>query len=99
MEFEVSPELAREYQRLAHAVQSGIEYLKEYNPNLVNTKHLRTGIDLSKCEESALVRLLIEKGVITADEYFTKVNEVLKEEVKRSEKQLKDIIGTDITLG
>lgn len=80
------------YAQLAHAVQTGVAFcITGPNPNLAREcepKHLRTGLNVVMCEHSALVRLLMKKGVITEEEYYDEVIVVLKAEVASYEKRL-----------
>src|ERR671925_1419165 len=83
----------KRYKELGHAVQSGIAWkialenpdVLDINkdPNLCAHKHLRTGIDLTKSDHGALAALLIERGIISQDEYFAFLIDYLEKE-KRS---------------
>ena len=54
----------RRYLRAAHAVQTGVGLELEHDPASGTPKHLRTGLNLSKAEHGALVRLLIARGAV-----------------------------------
>lgn len=69
--------------RLMHAIQSAIAFkmnLPGYGA--AEPKHMRVGIDSSKAEHAALVQLLVKAGVITDQDYFRSVCELLEHEVK-----------------
>lgn len=56
-----------------HGVQSGVALKMNHDGGPVSgetsPKHLRTGVNAAMVEHSALTKLLIDKGVITVDEY------------------------------
>lgn len=89
------------YLRAAHAVQTGVAYTLEYDPSPGTPKHLRTGLDLSKAEHGALVRLLIAKGLFTEDEYLQAIVDAVEEEKRAYEQRLSEHYGgkTKIELG
>lgn len=84
------------YNRAAHAMQTGVAFLigndaepwppvaKEINP-----KHLRVGINVALRDMASLVKLLIDKGFITLDEYEKALADGMEEEVKIHEEILK----------
>lgn len=51
-------------------------------------KHLRVGVNSALCNQAALVRLLVSKGIITWDEYGKEVADEVEREVKRHREQL-----------
>lgn len=55
-----------------HAMQTGVMYQMQPggNPKDTEPKHLRTGVNSALVNSSALAALLIEKGLITEDEYY-----------------------------
>jgi hypothetical protein len=97
------------YRALCHAVQTGIgwEIARENpacvdinaDPNLRYHKHLRTGIDVTKSDQGSLVALLIEKGVITDDEYLDAIVAGMEREKALYEQSLSEYMGTPIKLG
>lgn len=96
------------YEKLAHAVQSGVAYtlaidhpeVEDINKddNLREHKHLRTGIDTSKADLGALVSLLIEKGLFTEDEYIDSLVMYMLNEKRRYEESLSKHYGKKVTL-
>lgn len=54
---------------------------------------------MQRCDQAALVRLLVAKGVITKQEYRDAVVEEMRREVKRYEDRPSEHYGRPITLG
>lgn len=92
-------EFHEEYNRLAHAVQTGVMYVLERDPSGASPKHLRTGVNTAKVELGALCKLLIDKGLVTQDEVFGYILDGLRDEIAMYERQLKQQFGAEITLG
>lgn len=86
------------YRQHLHAVQSGIAYLMQHRPKMVEVKHLRVGIDSLKVEMAALATLLINRGVFTEAEYVEALADAMAAEVARSEKELSELYGVTVTL-
>jgi hypothetical protein len=78
-------EESERYYRAAHAMQSGVAYEMSQGCHDTEPKHLRVGINAAMVEHSALVELLIAKGILTRREYFTSVADEMENEVKRYE--------------
>lgn len=91
-------EFTAEYERLAHAVQTGVMYELERDPHSGTPKHLRVGINTVKADLGAMTRLLIDKGVISMDEAFGYMLDGLREEVKMYERSLSTKYGITVTL-
>ena len=87
-----------EYEQLAHAMQSGVAMQMEVHPGETTPKHLRVGINSAMSDHGALVKLLIDKGVFTEDEYLAVLVEFMRREVESYEQQLTTHFGTKITL-
>jgi hypothetical protein len=87
---------AKRYQQLAHAMQSGVAYEKDEFER--EHKHLRVGINAAHVDHSALVGLLIKKGIITQEEYLDALVEAMEAEVKRYEEKLSRDYGANISL-
>lgn len=81
------------YKRHAHAVLSAIGF----NPNktALEPRHLRVGIDMGKADTAGLVNLLIDKGVLSAQEYIEAVEKSAAEEVERQKQALARELGID----
>ncbi len=70
------------YRALGHALQSGVAFTMPIAPKETEPKHLRVGINIALSDGSALVRLLIAKGLITEREYVEAVIAGLEAEVE-----------------
>lgn len=46
-------------------------------------KHLRVGINAAMCDHGALVRLLVEKGIIAEADYLQAITDETRREVER----------------
>lgn len=81
-------DLGLTYLEALHAVQTGVKYeiaISDF-PSRDDTtphspKHLRTGVNMAMVEISALVWLLIEKGIITESEYLEALRLATNQEV------------------
>lgn len=93
-------EFMKEYARLGHAIQTGVAYDHQYGSNDGSPKHLRTGLSCVMSDFGSLARLLIAKGIITEQEYFTAILEGLRQEVSTYEERVQNHTGgkTKITL-
>jgi hypothetical protein len=83
----------KRYRDASHAMQTGVrlrmssEGIKDDNHLEVfqgecSPKHLRVGVNTSLSNQGALVKLLIEKGIITDKEYMKKIADFMEQEVK-----------------
>lgn len=97
-----SPEAEAEYRRLGHAVQSGVAASIEMmgaNAAAADPKHLRTGVNMAFIEQQALLRILIDKGIIaSADEFLATACTVLEEEIARYEQMLEQHLDGKVIL-
>ena len=93
----------KEYRALVHAMQSGVamKMNRDGGPESGETspKSLRVGVNSSMCDHTALVRLLIKKGLFTEAEYFDEILAEMEREVQRYEKELSEKYGANIKLG
>lgn len=92
-------QLQRRYLAALHAMQSGIAQMMHIDPTDTTPKHLRAGINSAHVTSSALAKLLIEKGVITEEEWLTALAEGAEAEQARYEAELSERMGVKITLG
>lgn len=90
--------LKQRYAAAAHAVQSGVAMDLNEEPSSGTPKHLRVGVNLAIVEHGALVRLLIGKGLITEEEYFTELVAGVEDEQRRYEETLSARHGSKIRL-
>lgn len=73
------------YLAAAHGMQSGVAFEMNNNPKPTEPKHLRVGINSAMCDHTALVRLLIERGIFNPDEYERAIADEMEREVERYE--------------
>lgn len=66
----VLTDLGLSYEQALHGIQSAVKFSHEHGRQDGSPKHLRTGLNGAMCDHAALARLLIQKGVITEDEYL-----------------------------
>lgn len=88
----------RRYTAAAHAMQSGVAAKMARDPSETTPKHLRTGVNSSMVENSALVKLLVSKGILTDEEWAGALADGMEDEVRLYEKWLTEKVGTNITL-
>ena len=84
------------YIAAAHAVQSGIKYAKD--KSFMEPKHLRVGIDTAKVEQGGLATLLIEKGIITKEEYMKAIADAREAEKVKWENKISEEYNAEIKL-
>lgn len=94
-------EYKRRYHAAAHSMQSGVATEMQVDPDGAGTspKHLRTGLNASLVEQSALAGLLLAKGIFTEEEYYKVIAEAMEAEQQRYEKILTEKIGRTVSLG
>jgi hypothetical protein len=80
-------------------MQSGVAMELGIDPSSGTPKHLRVGVNTALCDHGALVKLLVSKGIITEEEYFSEAANMMESEVKTYEQRLTRLIGTTVTLG
>jgi hypothetical protein len=79
--------LAERHQKACHAMQTGVAIEKQRN-GPEGEKHLRVGINVALVDQGALVQLLIDKGVISEDEYLEAIAVGMEKEVERCKERL-----------
>ena len=82
----------------AHAMQSGVAMEMNYREMPTQPKHLRVGINSAMTDHSGLVKLLINKGLITEDEYIEAIADAMVKEKERYEETLSQLLGSKVTL-
>lgn len=98
-EEELKQEIKAEYLALAHAMQSGVATEMQLAQSgarrheSTEPKHLRVGINAAMVDHGSLVSLLVKRGIITEVEYLRALRDGMREEVKRYEKRLSDLLG------
>ncbi len=86
------------YKNACHAMQSGVAMMMNYDSTETEPKHLRVGVNAAMVEFSALVRLLIDKGVMTLEEFEKYLADDMEEEARRYERRIKNESGVSIKL-
>lgn len=86
------------YYYAAHAMQSGVAMKMNYDPTDTEPKHLRVGVNASMVDHGGLVALLIEKGIMSREEYMTAIADQMENEKSRYEKELSMLTGAKVTL-
>lgn len=59
-----------------------------HNPSPTSPKHLRVGVNAAMSDQAGLVKLLIEKGVFTLDEYTRSIADQMEIEQQMYEARL-----------
>jgi len=70
------------YLAAAHAMQTGVAFTMHSDPKQTDPKHLRVGINAAMVEHGALIGLLLEKRLITMEEYYKALADKMEEEVQ-----------------
>jgi hypothetical protein len=86
------------YAALLHAVQTGVAQEQHFGSKNGTPKHLRVGVNSALVECAALGRLLVAKGVISKDEYYSSIIFMLEQEVKNYEERLEAKLGLKVSL-
>ncbi len=87
------------YNALLHAMQTGIAYTLEKDFSSGTPKHLRVGVNSAMVEAGVICKILIDKGIITLEEYQERVLEGLQKEVDMYEREISEHYGHPIKLG
>lgn len=86
------------YTAASHAMQSGVAQSMEIDPASTTPKHLRVGVNSAHVSDSALVELLIDKGIFTREEFYTALADAMENEVASYEGELSMHYGTQVRL-
>lgn len=89
------------YTAALHAIQSGVAYDMKAGQDASGTspRHLRVGVNSAMVQNAALVKLLIDKGVFSLDEFDKALADEMEEEKRRYEKKLEALAGMRVNLG
>lgn len=87
------------YFNAAHAMQTGVMYQMEVTDE-TSPKHLRVGVNSAMVNDLAMTNLLIEKGIITPDEYEAAIAHAMELEVAAYQERVNRQFGgnNNITL-
>lgn len=87
------------YTEALHAMQTGVKFQQEtLGSDDGSPKHLRVGVNSAHVGNSALARLLIKKGIVTADEVLEQLADEMEIEAKKYEELIAEAIGYPIHL-
>jgi hypothetical protein len=88
------------YEAAYHAMQAGVAMEMNYPDRQAATepKHLRVGINTAMCDHAALVKLLIDRGLFTEEQYIAACADMMEAEKARYEQRLSERLGTTVTL-
>jgi len=95
-------DLGLSYEEASHGVQSAVRYemtklgFPDDAPDRVviaMLKHMRVGVDLRAADAGGLARLLIDKGIFTADEYIEHMRLAANEELARYQDHCRKLYG------
>lgn len=99
---ELRIEMARSrYLVATHAMQTGVNFTMQSDPEeakQVTPKHLRVGVNVALVNHTALVTLLINKGIITEVEYYESIASKMEQEVARYKRRLEEMTGKKVDL-
>lgn len=87
------------YYSAAGKMQAGIAFLMKKDATETQPKHLRVGINSALVEHCALARLLMQKGIITLDEYEKSIADEMENEAEKYQTLVSEAYGANVTLG
>lgn len=90
----MSDEDKQRYLAAAHGMQTGVAAMMYKDPAETQPKHLRVGVNSAMSNISALAELLIDKGVITHDEYIAAVADAMERERDAYEERINAAYGS-----
>lgn len=94
-------DLSLSYEEALHGIQSAVRFEmtqrgipdENHDAILRMLKHLRTGLDARAADASGLAKLLIDKGIITFEEYVEAMRLAANHELVRYEEHLRTEYG------
>lgn len=87
------------YYKATHAMQTGVSVVMQYDKTECDPKHLRVGVNSAMVEHSALVELLVDKGVITLEEFMKYLANAMEKEAQHYQEEVSVLMGNaNITL-
>ena len=90
------------YFKACHAMQSGVAFTAQMEGGKSveqTSKHLRVGVNSALVCNGALAQLLINKGIITAEEHATAQADAMEAEAARYQKEISEKLGREVILG
>lgn len=89
---------AARYRAGAHAMQTGVAFKMNYDPSETTPKSLRTGVNSAHVSMAALTQLLIDKGILTMDEYAAANADAMETEAEQYRAWLAEHTGANVEL-
>lgn len=89
----------RDYTAAAKAMNEGVGCKMMYSEIEASPQHLRASINSALVNDTALINLLISKGLITEDEYKAQLTKQMNLLADRYEKELGERSGIAVKLG
>lgn len=86
------------YLDAAHAMQTGVAMTMNHDPGSTQPKHLRVGVNSAHVSLAALVKVLIDKGVLTLDEYEAANADQMQTEADGYRNALSERLGAKVDL-
>src|SRR3954471_24629724 len=95
----MSQALRDRWVRAMHALQAGVRMEMELGLSRdTEPKHLRVGVNSALVDHGALVALLVQKGLVTEEEYLTAIAEGAEREKRAYEQRLSAALGKTVHL-
>lgn len=93
-------EFRERYLAAMHAVQTGVKFLSglEGGGSDLTPQQLRVGINSALVDSGALATLLMNKGIMTKEEYFEAIAVAAEQERERYREEIKERTGADVSL-
>lgn len=87
------------YEAACHAVRTGIMLLMgSPKYKAAEPKDLRLGIDSAQVSQAAIVELLVRKGIITYDEWYSTLADAMEKEKAEYTQEVGKKVGPGIVL-
>lgn len=85
-------DLGLSYVQALHGVQSANLHRSLVDHKFTEFKQTRTGIDSAHVSDRALASLLIEKGIITEEEYVERLRRAMNDELAEHENRMRELL-------
>lgn len=86
------------YEAALHAMQTGVKVELAAGSTSGTPKHLRVGVNSALCDNTALVKLLVAKGLLTMEEFLKALADEMELEVGRYEEIIRERTGKVVKL-
>lgn len=81
------------YLAACHAMQSGVAQRMHQDSGETAPKHLRVGVNSAMVQSSVLAQLLMDKGIITEQEWFSALADAMERERDSYAKLISEHLG------